>query len=69
MVVLLSCAVFPSAHIQLIAIPDHDSYFHVTFMKKLIGLEEISLNRITAFETYIGHVCQRLVFPEHIFNE
>ena len=67
--VLLSCAMFPSAYTQLTVVSSQNSYLDIAFMQELVGLKEISLDGIAAFETYVWHVCQRFVFPEHIFDE
>jgi hypothetical protein len=48
---------------------DQNSYLEIAFVQELVGLKEISLDGIAAFETYIWHVCERFVFPEHIFDE
>lgn len=38
-------------------------------MQELISLKEIPPNRVTAFETYVWHMCQGAVFPGDIFEE
>lgn len=44
-------------------------YFYVTFVQELVGLEQITPNRVAAFETYVWHMCQGAVFPGQVFEE